>query len=100
MKRFKETVNINNEIFDIYSLSNSNKQMLSINRATGYEVKFGEPSMKEHPGTPRGDNYCSRSLGIAKKFNIQGNTKQPNFWSRWYLWNCKDNKSLKNRPRL
>lgn len=92
--KYIETIKIKNNSFDIYKLSNFKKQMLSINKKTGYKVYFGDPKMKEYPGTKRGDNYCARSLGIAKKYNIEGDIKSPNFWSRFYLWNCKGKKSI------
>jgi predicted double-glycine peptidase len=95
-----DKVNIKGTNYNIYKLTNSNKQLLSVNTLTGKKVYFGDPNMKEYPGTKRGDNYCSRSLGIANKFNIKEDTNSPNFWSRWYLWNCKGNKSLQNRPKL
>ena len=99
MKRI-DSVKINNKIFDIYKSDKASKQLVSVNRQTNKKVYFGEPTMAEFPGTKRGDNYCTRSLGIAKKFNIEGNINSPNFWSRWYLWNCEKDKSLNKRPKL
>jgi len=58
-------------------------------------VHYGDPNMKEYPGTKRGDNYCARSYGIGKKHNILGEPTSPNFWSRKDLWNCKGKKSKK-----
>lgn len=75
-----------------------NKQKVVI--INNKKVYFGDPNMKEYPGTKRGDNYCTRSLGIAKKYNIENDVNSPNFWSRWLLWNCKGNKSFKKRPKL
>ena len=95
-----DTVKINDEIFDIYKSDKLNKQLYSLNKRTNKKVYFGDPNMKEYLGTPRGNNYCSRSLGIENKFDIKGDVNSPNFWSRWYLWNCKENKSYKNRPKL
>lgn len=54
---------------------------------------FGDPGMKEYPGTPRGDNYCARSYGIGKKYNILQDPKSPNTLSRKILWKCKGKKS-------
>lgn len=65
---------------------------------SGKEVHFADPDMKEYPGTKRGDNYCARSYGIAKKFNILNDKTSPNFWSR-QLWSCKDKKSV-NKKRF
>jgi hypothetical protein len=93
-------VQIKGKDYKIYKLYNDKKQLAAIESVSGRVVKFGDPKMPEFPGTPRGNNYCSRSLGIAKKFDIKGDVTTPNFWSRWYLWNCKGNKSLENRPRL
>jgi len=61
------------------------------------DVHFGDKDMPEFPGTKRGDNYCSRSLGIADRFDIRRDLTSANFWSRWYLWNCQGKKSLKKR---
>ena len=59
---------------------------------SGEEVHFGDPDMKEYPGTKRGDNYCARSLGIAEEHDLKDNVKSPNFWSR-KLWSCEGKKS-------
>jgi hypothetical protein len=56
-------------------------------------VHYGDPDMKEFPGTKRGDNYCARSYGLAKQYNILSNPLSPNFWSRKDLWNCRGKKS-------
>jgi len=95
-----ENIKIGKELFEIYKSDKPKKQLLSINKRTGNKVYFGDPNMKEYPGTPRGDNYCSRSLGIAKKYDIKGDVNSANFWSRWYLWNCKGKKSLNRRPKI
>lgn len=63
---------------------------------SGKKVHFADPSMTEYPGTKRGDNYCARSLGIAKEYNIKGDKKSPNFWSR-QLWSCKGKKSVSKK---
>ncbi len=83
---------------EVRKSSRKDKQKMAI-LPSGKIVHFGDPNMKEYPGTKRGDNYCTRSYGIAKKYNIENNIESPNFWSRWYLWNCKGKKSLKTRPK-
>lgn len=93
-------VQVKGRDYRIYKLYNDKKQLATVETVSGKIIKFGDPAMSEFPGTPRGDNYCSRSLGIAKKYNIKGDVNSPNFWSRWYLWNCKDDKSLKRKSKL
>jgi len=65
------------------------------NKKPKIDVHYGDPDMKEYPGTKRGNNYCARSLGISKQYNIRGDLTSANFWSRWDLWNCKGDKSMK-----
>ena len=67
-----------------------NKQKRAIFKDGSY-VDFGDPSMREYPGTKRGDAYCARSYGIKGR----NNPKSANYLSRKYLWNCKGKKSLK-----
>lgn len=79
-------------IYKISSSQRKGKQLRVTSLSLKRPVHFGDPSMKEFPGTKRGDNYCARSFGI-------GNTKNPssaNFWSRKYLWNCVKKKSKKS----
>ena len=52
-------------------------------------IHFGDPNMKEYPGTKRGDNYCARSSGIKGT----NDKMSPNYWSRKLLWNCRGKKS-------
>lgn len=61
-------------------------------------VHFGASGYRIAPGTPKGNNYCTRSSGIK-------GTKDPfsaNYWSR-RMWGCVGKKSLKSkalkRPR-
>lgn len=61
---------------------------------SGKKVHFADPDMTEYPGTDRGDNYCARSKGIADEYDLKGDVKSPNFWSR-QLWSCKGKKSVK-----
>ena len=91
----KEIVKVNGKRFKISKSSRKGKQLKAEPLNGGKTVHFGDPDMKEFPGTDRGDNYCARSLGIAKKYDKRGDTSSPNFWSRKYLWNCKGKKSKK-----
>jgi len=75
--------------------SRKNKEYVAI-LPSGKKVHFADPSMPEFPGTKRGDNYCARSLGIAKKYNIKGDKTSPNYWSR-QLWSCKGKKSVSKK---
>jgi len=58
-------------------------------------VHYGDPDMPEFPATKRGDNFCARSFGLGKKFDVLGDTSSANFWSRKDLWNCDGKKSRK-----
>jgi len=60
------------------------------------KIHFADPDMNEFPGTKRGDNYCARSFGIAKKYGIEGDKSSPNYWSR-QLWSCKGKKSISKK---
>lgn len=67
-------------------------------KVNGKVIHFGSSEYKEYPGTKRGDNYCTRSLGIK---NQRGeltafDKNSANYWSRKILWNCKGKKSIKN----
>ncbi len=53
-------------------------------------IQFGAKGYKVGPGTPRGNNYCTRSAGI--KSSKKGAT--PNDFARM-LWNCDGKKSKK-----
>lgn len=99
-KGYRGTVKPFGETFDIFKSTRKNKQLMAVSRKRKLIVHFGDPKMKEYPGTKRGDNYCTRTLGIGKKFKNLNDVTSANFWSRWYLWNCNMDKSLKNRPRL
>jgi len=98
--KIKDTVKVKGEIFDIMKSNRKNKQLVARSRRRKLNVHFGSPKYPEKPGTKTGDNYCSRSFGISKKYKTFKDVKSPNFWSRWYLWNCNMDKSLKNRPKL
>lgn len=79
--------------YNIQKSDRKNKQRKV--KVNGKFVHYGDPEMPEFPGTKRGDAYCARSYGIAKKYDILGDPNSPNFWSRKDLWNCKKQKSMK-----
>jgi hypothetical protein len=54
-------------------------------------VHFGAQGYTISPGTPKGDNYCSRSNGIKSE------THSPNWFAR-ALWSCRGAKSADKRP--
>ena len=89
MPKFK----YNGRLYDIKPSNRKDKQyMVNVN---GRLVHFGDPTMKEYPGTKRGDNYCTRSAGIKDKAGSKTSQdiNSPNFWSRKFLWGCKGRKS-------
>tara|TARA_B110000977_G_scaffold199432_1_gene286817 strand:- start:15493 stop:15747 length:255 start_codon:yes stop_codon:yes gene_type:complete len=57
-------------------------------------AKDGGPRVR--PGTPKGDGYCARSLGIKKGLSSKkaNNPSTPNNLSR-KRWKCSGNKSIK-----
>ncbi len=85
-----------NTKFKIQKSNRKNKEYKATNMESGKIVHFADPNMREYPGSERGNNYCSRSLGIAKKFNIKGDTSSANFWSR-QMWSCKGKKSVSQK---
>jgi len=86
----KMKVKYKGEIYSIKKSKRKNKQLVATNLKTNYKVHFGDPKMKEYPGTKRGDAYCTRSFGIG---NLD-NPKSANFWSRKILWRCVGKKSV------
>lgn len=81
----------------IYKINNSlRKDKEYVVNVNGKKIHFADPNLKEFPGTKRGDNYCARSLGIAKKYNIKNDLTSPNYWSR-KLWSCKGDKSVSKK---
>ena len=98
--KYIETVKVFGETFDLYKSPRKNKQRMAVSRKRDLVVHYGDPKMKEFPGTARGDNYCSRSLGLGRRYKILNDVTSPNFWSRWDLWHCNMDKSLKRRPSL
>jgi len=83
---------VNGKFWNVKKSKRKNKEYVAIG-PEGQKVHFADPSMTEFPGTKRGDSYCARSLGIARKYNIQGDPSSPNFWSR-QLWSCEKGKSV------
>ena len=62
------------------------KAKSAVQLSTGKRVNFGDPNMRNAPGTERGDNYCSRSQSLNERgFNA-------NTLSR-IDWGCKGSKS-------
>jgi hypothetical protein len=76
--------------FKVINSPRKNKQKRAIFK-DGVKIDFGDPSMKEYPGTKRGDRYCIRSSGLGNVNKL----KSANFLSRKILWNCKGKKSMK-----
>ena len=78
---------------EVYNITPSNR------KGKQYKVKvndswvhFGDPKMREYPGTKRGDSYCARSYGIKGKSNLTS----PNFWSR-KMWSCVGKRSVSRK---
>lgn len=85
---------LNGKEYTVQKSTRKNKEwMVEVN---GKTVHYGDPTMKEYPGTSRGDNYCARSYGIGKKYNLLGDITSPNTWSRKDLWDCKGKKSKRS----
>ena len=57
----------------------------------GRETHFGSDEYRIKPGTEAGDNYCTRSAGIASHKGT------PNWWAR-QLWSCEGKKSVSDKP--
>lgn len=57
-------------------------------------IRYGQKGATIKPGTSKGDSYCARSLGIAKKHPSAKNPNSPNSLSR-KKWKCKGAKSMK-----
>jgi len=88
MRRFE----YKGQIFKITKSPRKNKQLM-VESPDGKKVHFGDPNMKEYPGTKRGDSYCARSYGIKGVKN----PASANFWSRKYLWDCKGKISRRSK---
>lgn len=62
------------------------KAKSAVQLSTGKRINFGDPDMRNAPGTERGDNYCSRSRNLNKPgFNANSLSRAD--------WNCKGSKS-------
>jgi len=92
MKKYR----VNGKTYIISESPLKNKEWVAKNVSSGEKTHFADPKLREFQGTKRGDSYCARSYGIAKKYNIKGNPKSPNFWSR-QLWSCKGKKSVSKK---
>jgi hypothetical protein len=57
------------------------------------KVSYGQAGVTPKPGTKKGDAYCARSAGIAKKMKNKG-PNTPNALSR-KRWRCKGKKSTR-----
>jgi len=57
-------------------------------------ILHGQKGVRISPGTKRGNSYCARSLGIARKFANARKVDSPNYQSR-RKWKCKGEVSLK-----
>lgn len=69
--------------------SRKGKQLMATT-PSGRVIHFGDPTMKEYPGTKRGDAYCARSSGIKTRPGLSANDL-----SRVVLWNCVGKRSVK-----
>ena len=60
----------------------------------GRKVSYGAKGYSIAPGTAKGDRYCSRSLGLERKYGKQPGS--PNDLSR-KKWNCRGAKSMRRK---
>ena len=62
--------------------------------SSGKRVSYGQKGASVKPGTPKGDSYCARSLGIKKGLSKkkQNDPNTPNNLSR-KRWKCSGAKS-------
>lgn len=58
------------------------------------KVSYGAKGYKISPGTKKGDSYCARSYGIAKKHKSARKKNSPNSLSR-KKWKCRGKKSMR-----
>lgn len=66
------------------------KKKVAIRVSDGKKVHFGAQGYSISPGTPKGDNYCSRSQNLNKRgFNANTLARED--------WNCSGSKSKKRR---
>lgn len=67
------------------------KAKSAVQLSTGKRVNFGDPNMKNAPGTERGDNYCSRSSNLNERgFNANTLSRED--------WECRGSKSVDMSP--
>lgn len=67
------------------------KAKSAVQLSTGKRINFGDPFMKNAPGTERGDNYCSRSGSLNERgFNANTLSRED--------WNCKGKTSKDQSP--
>jgi hypothetical protein len=90
----KRAFEYNNKSFVVEDSNRKNKQLKATFK-DGKEVHFGDKEMEEYPSTKRGDDYCTRSYGIGKKYGSLDDIQSPNTLSRVVLWKCKGKKSMK-----
>lgn len=83
-----KTLNVRGKLYQIFESNRNNKKYMVI--VNGKPIHFGAKGYTMYPGTKRGDNYCTRSLGIKGADNINS----ANFWAR-KLWRCKGKISLR-----
>lgn len=78
-----------------------NKQLMSVDKKTGFTVHFGDPNMKEFPGTIREERFCQRTDNIRNKNGnlTKNNPKFANFWNRRITWICRGKKSFTKKKR-
>ncbi|AUR84326.1 hypothetical protein NVP1054O_22 [Vibrio phage 1.054.O._10N.261.52.A1] len=55
------------------------KAKSAVQLSTGKRINFGDPDMRNAPGTERGDNYCSRS-GSLNERGFNANTLSREDW--------------------
>lgn len=86
----------NGNNYKIKPSNRKNKQLVAINE-NNKKVHFGDPNMREYPGTKREDNYCARSFGIKDKDGkpTRNNPNSANFWSRRITWQCQGKRGKK-----
>lgn len=81
--------NYNGKKFLITKSDRKNKQLMSLNLNTKGKVHFGDPKMREFPGTKREDNFCARTYGQKAKGKFtRNNPKSANFYNRRITWKC------------
>ncbi len=82
--------------YQIKKSNRKNKQLVSTNINSGNKVHFGDPNMKEFPGTKREDNFCARTYNQTDgKGNLtRNNPNSANFYNRRVTWRCKGKRGV------